>query len=203
MAGQPQFHELIDRARRGDQTAATLLVRQVQPELERFVQGQLSQQRLSALLDPADISQTVLYRFFLGLTNGRFQLAEREQLTKLVLTMARNQILDEIRKHRTQRRDLRRQTADGGDTVLGGVPDPSPTPSRTAAGRELIQEMYRRLTDDERDLVEARRVGQQWAEIAASQGGNAEALRKKLSRAMGRVTKELGMTTPPPSSGTT
>jgi DNA-directed RNA polymerase specialized sigma24 family protein len=202
MAGATtEFQELIRRAREGDQAAATALVRQVQPDLERYVQSQLNQLRLSPVLDATDICQTVLYRFFLGLTGGRFGLDAPDQLQRLTTTMARNQVLDEARKHRTQRRDLRRRVLPLDCDPLGRVADPSPTPSRMAAGQELVQEMYRRLTADERDLAEQRRHGHQWAEIAAARGDNAAALRKKLSRALERVTKELGINGQPPAEG--
>ena len=38
--------------------------------------------------------------------------------------------------------------------------------------------------------------GLDWAAIAAAQGGSAEALRKKLARALDRVAAELGLREP-------
>jgi hypothetical protein len=60
-----------------------------------------------------------------------------------------------------------------------------------AVGRELLQEFHRRLSAEERTLAEQRAVGRPWAEIASEHGESAEALRKRLTRAIDRVAQEL------------
>ena len=70
---------------------------------------------------------------------------------------------------------------------------PGGTPSQPVAARELLREVNRRLSPEERQLVEWRSQGLTWDEIAARLGGSAEALRKKLTRALDRVTAELGV----------
>ena len=49
------------------------------------------------------------------------------------------------------------------------------------------------MTDEERYLAEQRAAGRGWAELAEELGEGAEALRKKLSRAVDRIAKELGL----------
>ena len=49
----------------------------------------------------------------------------------------------------------------------------------------------------ERLLLDLREQGQEWAEIAAARGASAEALRKKLGRAIERVARELGLDAAP------
>ena len=61
------------------------------------------------------------------------------------------------------------------------------------ATAELLQEFRRRLSDEERWLAEQRAAGKDWPQIAAEFGGSAEALRKKLTRAIDRVGQELGL----------
>src|SRR5258707_215390 len=63
-----------------------------------------------------------------------------------------------------------------------------PTPSRQIAARELLEEVQRRLSPEERQLVEMRNQSLEWTEIAEQLGGSAEALRKKLARALDRVS---------------
>jgi DNA-directed RNA polymerase specialized sigma24 family protein len=70
---------------------------------------------------------------------------------------------------------------------------PGGTPSRPVAARELVREVLRRLSPEERRLVEWRGQGRAWEEIAARLDGRAEALGKKLTRALDRVTAELGV----------
>ena len=50
-----------------------------------------------------------------------------------------------------------------------------------------------RLTPDERLLADLRQQGLEWAEIAERLGDNAVALRKRFSRALDRVSQELGL----------
>jgi DNA-directed RNA polymerase specialized sigma24 family protein len=61
------------------------------------------------------------------------------------------------------------------------------------AARELLQEAHRRLAPDERQLVELRTQGLDWAAIAHQLGGSPEALRKKLARAVDRVARQLDL----------
>jgi DNA-directed RNA polymerase specialized sigma24 family protein len=67
------------------------------------------------------------------------------------------------------------------------------TPSQIVSARELLQQCQARLTADERALLEQRRAGQGWDEIAEASGKSAEAIRKQYQRAIKRVSAELGM----------
>jgi hypothetical protein len=61
------------------------------------------------------------------------------------------------------------------------------------SGRELLQEFRRRLSEEERQLADARAAGRDWNQIAAEYGDSPEALRKRLSRAVDRISQELGL----------
>ena len=67
------------------------------------------------------------------------------------------------------------------------------TPSRLVSAREMLGEVWQRLSDEERKLLEMRQQGKDWAAIAAEVGGGAEARRKQLARAVGRIAEELGL----------
>jgi DNA-directed RNA polymerase specialized sigma24 family protein len=51
----------------------------------------------------------------------------------------------------------------------------------------------RRLTSEERQLLELRDQGLDWAQIAAARNVSPEALRKRLARAIDRVSAQLGL----------
>ena len=59
--------------------------------------------------------------------------------------------------------------------------------------RDLLQEIQRRLSPDERRMLELRNEGHEWAAIASELGGSADTLRRRLSRALDRVAGELGL----------
>jgi RNA polymerase sigma-70 factor (ECF subfamily) len=84
---------------------------------------------------------------------------------------------------------------------VGGVEDlalagADPTPSIQVAGKELLEQVRQRLSEDERRLVELRGQGLSWEEIAAAAGGTAGARRNQLARALDRVAQELRLDEP-------
>ena len=73
------------------------------------------------------------------------------------------------------------------------VASATPSPSQVAEGRELLAAFRGRLSDEERRLADLRANGREWADIAGEVGGTAEARRKQLTRAVARVSRELGL----------
>lgn len=193
MSEEAAFHDLMRRVRAGEPEAATELVRQYEPEIRRAVRLRLTDPRLHRLVDSMDICQSVLANFFVRVHAGQFELDRPEQLLRLLVTMARNRLLDQARKQHARRRDARRIDA-GADERLANLADAGAgTPSRILAGKELLQAVRSQLTDEERELAERRALGKDWAEIAKELGSTPEALRKRLSRALDRVTRQLGL----------
>jgi DNA-directed RNA polymerase specialized sigma24 family protein len=135
--------------------------------------------------------QSVLASFFARAAAGCFELETPDQLLRLLAVMARNKLADQVDHQRAECRDVRRVAA--GRAADRNVVGPAATPSRQLAARELLQEVRRRLSSQEAQLLQWRDEGREWAAIAADLGGNAEALRKRLDRALGRVARELGM----------
>jgi hypothetical protein len=73
------------------------------------------------------------------------------------------------------------------------VCDRNPGPGELVAGQELLGRFRRALTDDERKIADLRGQGVGWADVAARLGGTAEARRSQFSRAVDRVSRELGL----------
>jgi RNA polymerase sigma factor (sigma-70 family) len=182
-----EFRDLIRRIRSGDEDAATELVRQYEPEIRRAVRLRLNNPRLGRVLDSMDVCQSVMGRFFVGAAAGQFELDHPGQLLRLLITMAKNRVIDHARK------PANRPDSFGADDREYQVPGRGDTPSVTIAHKELLSEMRRRLTPEERQLSELRAAGHDWAGIAAQLGGSPDTLRKRLERAMDRITKELGL----------
>ncbi len=121
---------------------------------------------------------------------GQYELETPQQLFKLLATMARNKVLNHVRSQQAERRDHRRNGAAAG---LQQVADTAAGPNTVVAGRDLLQKVFDLLSPEERDLARRRAAGGEWAEIAAAVGGTADALRKRCSRALDRVARQLGL----------
>jgi RNA polymerase sigma factor (sigma-70 family) len=184
MTPEQPFAELMCRVRAGDPEASAELVRRYEPEIRRFIRLHLTDPRLRRYLDSVDIFQSVFANFFVRVAGGQFDLREPDQLLRLLVTMARHKIIDHARRPANRAADA---------PAWEGLADPGDSPSSVVIQQELLREMRRRLTDEERALAEMRAQGRSWADIAAALGGTADGLRKKVERALARVCRELGL----------
>jgi RNA polymerase sigma-70 factor (ECF subfamily) len=183
----------MTRVRAGDAEAAAQLVRHYEPHIRRVVRVRLTSPALKRQVDHTDICQSVLGDFFVRAALGQFDLNSPEQLIKLLAVMTRNKLVDQVEKHHAARRDVRRvEHADVGEFAVAANGE---TPSRIVAGRELLSAFRGRLTDEERYLADQRAQGRAWQELAVELRMNVDALRKRLTRAVDRVSAELGLET--------
>jgi RNA polymerase sigma-70 factor (ECF subfamily) len=184
------FTEFIRRIRAGDDRAARDLVERYEPVIRREVRMRLKDPRLNSRFDWTDVCQSVLASFFVRAASGQYHLEVPGQLLRLLVVMTRRKVANQARRHGAGRRDYRRlEPCDQAD--LEGQPVSQPSPSRIAAGRELLEGFRRRLSEEERALVDLRAQGCDWPEIAAKLGGTAQARRKQFARAVNRVEQQL------------
>jgi RNA polymerase sigma-70 factor (ECF subfamily) len=192
MSDEVSFTEFIRRVRVGDEGAAAELVRRYEPLIRREERLHLEDSRLGRLFDSMDVCQSVLASFFVRAAAGQYDLNRPDQLVRLLVRMARNKLASEARRQGRRRRDLRRIAADGAE-ALARAADPGPTPSEAVAGRELLARFRAALSEEERCVADLRGEGLAWEEVAARLGGTARARRMQLSRAVDRVSRELGL----------
>jgi RNA polymerase sigma-70 factor (ECF subfamily) len=186
-----QFRDLMRRARQRDEAAAAELVRRYESAIRRVVRIHLRDARLRRVLDSMDICQSVLASFFVRTALGQYDLETPEELLHLLASIARNKLANQANRLRAQRRDIRREAAigDHADQLLAHASDPS----EQASAREILDKVRGQLDADELFLAEQRALGRGWTEIAQESGATAVALRKKLTRALDRVMRELGL----------
>jgi RNA polymerase sigma factor (sigma-70 family) len=183
------FPDFIRRIRAGDDQAARELVERYEPVIRCEVRLRLRDPRLYSRFDWTDICQSVMGSFFVRAAAGQFDLEHPDQLLRLLVVMTRHKLAHQTRRHRAKRRDCRRLTACDPANLDGR--SAAPSPSRLVVGRELLAEVNRLLSQEERLLAELRGDGYEWTEIAARLGGTAEARRKQLARAVDRLEREL------------
>ena len=189
MSESMPFTEFMGRIRAGDDEAARELVERYEPVIRREVRLRLRDPRLASRFDWTDICQSVMASFFVRAAAGQFDLEQPDQLLRLLVVMTRHKLANQARRHCAGMRDCRRMAAY--DPAYLDGPTAAPSPSRLVVGRELLAEVRRRLSEEERLLAELRADGCEWTEIAARLGGTAEARRKQLARAVDRVEQQL------------
>jgi RNA polymerase sigma-70 factor (ECF subfamily) len=181
------FTDLLARVRAGEEQAAAEVVRLYEREIRREVRLRLRDSRLRRLFDSMDICQSVLASLFGCLAEGKYQVERPDQLLKLLVGMTRNKLAFQVRKQRAGRRDHRRLEG----VELDQLAAAGDSPSCLAEGRDLLEEVRRRLTDLERRLLELRTQGRDWGQIAAELGGTADACRMQYARSLRRLAREF------------
>ena len=111
MSETQAFRDLLAKVRAGDQQSAAELIGQYDAELRRAVRVRLTDPRLRRVVDTADVCQSVLAQFFVRVAAGEFDLERPEQLLHLLVRMARNKLLDKVRRQQADKRDQRRVEA--------------------------------------------------------------------------------------------
>jgi RNA polymerase sigma factor (sigma-70 family) len=187
----PAFKEWIMRVRSGEETAAAELVNRYERAVRVAVRVRLTDPRLRRQFDSMDVCQSVLASFFVRAAAGQYDLNNPSQLVGLLVKMAQNKLMSQARKHFQLRRDVTREQNSGNDDGL--VEDRGPGPERFASSKELLSVLLKRLTSEDRNLALQRANGYSWSEIAEQFGGNPEALRMRLSRAIDRIAPDIGL----------
>ena len=184
------FLDLIRRLRAGDQKGASEFVRRYAPAVRRMIRVQLRDRRLRRVLDTMDVCQSVLASFFIRAAAGQYDLNQPGQLLRLLVIMARNKLASRARHSYVSRREM--VPPEAVDAPAARLLS-TPSPAQQIAWRDLLHEVLDRLSAEERQLADRRADRQEWAQIAAELGGSPEALRKKLARALDRVSRQLGL----------
>lgn len=182
-----KFDQLMARVRDGDETAASELLLNYEPEIRREIRLRLTNPKLRRIVDTMDISQSVFGNFFSRVAHGQFDLTSPAQLMALLLKMANNKVID---RHR---REVVRRTYDHVEQKEDVVAETTSTASSIVSGKELLSEFRNRLSDSEQQIADMRKNGMSWDEISKELGENPDALRKRLGRACDRAIQELGI----------
>jgi RNA polymerase sigma-70 factor (ECF subfamily) len=185
------FATFLARIRAGDEQAATELVERYEAAIRREIRLRLTDPSVYRVVDDQDICQSVLASFFVRAALGEYDLHDPAHLRGLLLAMARKKLAHAARRQRAQKRGGGQKASPLADDMpLAGA---GPTPSRLAAGRELLQEVRRRLSDEERQVADLHAQGYDWAAVAQQLGGTPDGRRMQLTRALDRVSRELGL----------
>jgi RNA polymerase sigma factor (sigma-70 family) len=163
--GENEFDRLLTAIRCGDQDAGWELIEKYERHI-RAVIYRRQNRRLQSKYDSTDFVQAVWASFFRN-PSQLDGMTEPDQLIALLITIARNKVIDTTRRYQGSRRDVSREvTLCGGSTSAGNGSSSVTTPSHVAMAREQLERTLYRLTPDHQRIVQMRFTGATFAEIA-------------------------------------
>ncbi len=191
MSEDDQFEDLVGRVRAGDQDAADELTRMFEPFILRYVRFAMRKRSnypvIHARFGSSDVCQSVLASLFVGLREGRFELKRPDQVERLLRVMSRFKIGAESRKLSVVLREVIQR-----ESALDQA-DSGPGPEKTVDDKDLVEAVVNHFTDVELGILQRRLDGETWPAIAEQVGESAEALRRRLARAIDRVKNTPGL----------
>lgn len=193
----PETHNVsqwIDRVKLGDPAAAELLWQHYVDRLIRSVRLRLRGQN-RAVSDEEDIVLSVFDSFYGAAEAGRFpDLADRDDLWRLLLRMATRKVIDRRRHDRRQRRGGDVQVVSlGSDGELAlEIAGNEPTPEMAAILQESVERFFSHLGVGQlRDLAVAKLEGHSNAELARQLGCSERTIERRLHLIREKCQQEL------------
>jgi RNA polymerase sigma-70 factor (ECF subfamily) len=177
---------LLWRFRRGSQEAARHLYLRYAQRLRALAQTRCAP-GLGQPVDADDIVQGVFATFFDGVSRGRYDVPDGEDLWKLFLVLALNKIRAEGVFHRAAKRDARLTLA------LDRLPPSARGPRRQPATADgflnlVVNEALEQLPPQHRLIVEKRMEGHEVAAIARQIGRSKRSVERILQESRNKLS---------------
>jgi len=162
--GHASDRSLLQRLRRGEESAATALYLRYARRLLALAQAKTSE-ALAAKEEADDIVQSVFKSFFRKASAGLYDVPEGEELWNLLLVITINKIRAKGNYHRAAKRDVRLAA---GDQALEAVPsDEAGNDTALAELQMVIDEILKGLPEKSAEIVELRIAGTEVNDIVA------------------------------------
>lgn len=190
-------HVLVERARKRDSAAISILFDRYRDKLRRALSKRLGPQYRRGLLDSEDAVQDGILAALACL--DQFEYRGSGSFLAWVLRVAEREVLQRVRHNSAQMRNPERRV---GLEAAGDPTAAQDSPSQVAAGHEteaLIQRCLEQLSEREREVIVLRRyLDLEPAEIQAElKLPSPGAMRALLSRAQARLASLLEQETRP------
>ncbi|GAA5505248.1 ECF-type sigma factor [Novipirellula caenicola] len=198
----------IQRVKAGDSAAANQIWQHYFDRLVRSVRARLLGQN-RAVSDEEDIVLSVFDSFYKAAENGRFpDLADRDDLWRLLLRMAVRKVVDKRRHDLRQRRGGNVQLhsldhAEDEGHVIEAIGD-EPSPEMVLMMQESVEQLFSHLGVGQlRDLAGAKLAGESNAELAQRFGCSERTIERRLHLIREKCQQELVEFNEHPSEKTT
>ena len=183
----PRTLSFVRDAQSGDQRALERLFHRIRPNIAVFVASQLPKSELDSV---EDVTQETLVSAFRQL--DRIEIRERLELYSWLRTLAKNRILDHLRRKGSQRRSPPGQMESVHDLIEERRASP-PTEVSIRDERDRVARAIAQLDERHREALVLRDFsGASWEEVAQSLGlQRADAARSLVLRARQRLRDYL------------
>jgi RNA polymerase sigma-70 factor (ECF subfamily) len=186
MASEEQLDVLLDRLTCGDAEAAEKVFLAYEPVL-RIVVRRMLPARLRTRFDSVDIVQSVWSDLLRGFRDAGWQFASREHLRAFLIQATRHRYLARQRKHGPQV-DRERSLEASGDIPDGATK--AADPYEQAQAKELWELVLAHCAPAHQELLELKRQGYTFSEIAARTGYHASSVRRIVYELIRRINRE-------------
>lgn len=178
------FASLIKDARLGDDAAVATLLERFEPEIRTMVRVRLPR-ILRNQLDSMDIVQAIWASVFANKPDEIGRFTDAGQFRGFLVGVARNKVYEEHRRRtRTKKYDLGREerlyVRRGERDIPREVIAPNPTPSEEVQADDRLGQMLQGRTEEEAQVVNLRRQGLTFGEIAARLGIGEKSARRVI-----------------------
>jgi RNA polymerase sigma factor (sigma-70 family) len=187
-----EFPDFLAALRQRDPQAFERLIALCGPEIRAQIRSGLKGAQLRHVLDSVDVWQSILFKFHQCVQKGQFQAETFDQVRGYVRTMARNKLVDIIRKAQTARRHQALALSGQRAGTASEAADPGSSPSHQVAYAELEQRFLSQLSPKTRQILGWKAQGWTWPQIAAELGELHATIRIRFDREIQRALEHLG-----------
>ncbi len=182
--GDADLAERLARAKTGDQAAIHELLKHFEEEVRLVVRHRLPR-AMRAQYDSMDFVQAVWQSVFTGEGIDLSRFENPRHLLAYLAGMARNKVYEEHRRRTTQKYDIARQeplfVRKGNREIPRDLAATDPSPSQDAQAGDRLAQILQGRSDLERQIVQLRRIGLTYGEIAEQLGIHESAVRRTIA----------------------
>jgi RNA polymerase sigma factor (sigma-70 family) len=185
------FAALIENVRLGDEAAVAALLGQFEPEIRMMVRVRLPR-ILRGQFDSMDIVQAIWTSVFTGKPDDVARFTDVGQFRGFLAGVARNKVYEEYRRRtRTKKFELGREerlyVRKGERDVPRDVVASDPTPSEEVQADDRLDQLTRGRPLEEVQVVDLRRQGLTFDEIAQRLGTSERSIRRVIKSIQERM----------------
>jgi len=177
---------LVDRARDGDDEAASELIRQLYPMVAKIVRGYRPRRAAEE-----DLTQMIFIKVFQNLAQYSGKVPISHWVSRIAVNTCRNQLMAEKARPELRHADLSEEQAAMLENLAAS--DEALSPDRKLAARDLVEKLLAMLKPMERLVIDMLYLQERSvAEIQRVTGWTAAAIKIKAFRARQKLRRQIG-----------